>query len=93
MLLELGESLAECHTLLSVLEEEYEDGSSAFIVRSTTQYDAFRIFMAHSDQARARWFSERRCLGRFICVVEHSTRAQNIAKFMEGTSKHMRVLG
>ena len=49
--------LPDCHSLLQVLEEEYQGGAGALIAR--LYYDAFQISITHGDQARARVFAEK----------------------------------
>ncbi|TVY42479.1 SET domain-containing protein [Lachnellula subtilissima] len=80
------ESLANCHSLLRVLEEEYKDGAGALIAR--LYYDAFQISITHGDQARASAFAERAFKSRVICEGEDSPETQNMKGLMEKPAMH-----
>ncbi len=45
------------HSLLQVLEEEYDDDADTLIAR--LYYDVFQISITHGDQARASHFAKR----------------------------------
>ncbi len=55
--------LADCHSLLQVLEEEFHRGASI----ARLYYDAFQMSITHGDQARASVFAERGYKSRVIC--------------------------
>jgi hypothetical protein len=80
------ESLADCHSLLQVLEEEYKDGAGALIAR--LYYDAFQISITHGDQARASAFAERGFRSRIVCEGEDSPETQQIKGLMENPARH-----
>ncbi|TVY51235.1 SET domain-containing protein 5 [Lachnellula cervina] len=80
------ESLADCQSLLRVLEEEYKDGVGVLIAR--LYYDAFQICITHGDQARASVFAERGFRSRVICEGEDSPETQNIKGLMENPATH-----
>ncbi|KAG9237930.1 hypothetical protein BJ875DRAFT_452458 [Amylocarpus encephaloides] len=62
--------LADCHSLLGILEVEYERCDTIHTAR--LYYDAFQIAITHGDQARARVFGERAHRVRVICEGEDS---------------------
>ncbi|KAL3426788.1 set domain-containing protein 5 [Phlyctema vagabunda] len=64
------ESLRDCHSLIQVLDLEFDGCASALVAR--LYYDAFQISIAHGDQARASTFAERAYKARVICEGEDS---------------------
>jgi len=70
------ESLADCHSLLRLLNEEYDGYAGAHLAR--LYYDAFQISIAHGDQARAGVFAERAYKVRFICEGENNPMTQRV---------------
>ena len=80
------ESLADCHSLLQVLEEEYKDGAGVLMAR--VYYDAFQISITHGDQARASAFAEKGYRSRVMCEGEDSPETQQIKSLMENPAKH-----
>lgn len=68
------ESLGDCHSLLQLLNEEYDGCAGALSAR--LYYDAFQISIAHGDQARASVFAERAYKVRVICEGEDSPETQ-----------------
>jgi len=66
----LEESLADCHALLQLLEEEYKGSAGVLIAR--LYYDAFQISVSYGDQARASAFAERGFRSRVIYEGEDS---------------------
>lgn len=78
--------LADCHSLLQVLEEEYHGGAGAAIAR--LYYDAFQISIAHGDQARASVFAERGYKSRVICEGEDSPETRTLKDLMENPADH-----
>lgn len=78
--------LADCHSLLQVLEEEFHGGAGASIAR--LYYDAFQISITHSDQARAGVFARRGYKSRVICEGEDSPETQKVKKLMEYPANH-----
>ena len=79
--------LADCHSLLQVLDQEYSGGAAALIAR--LYYDAFQISITHGDQARGRLFAERGYKSRVICEGEDSPETQKMKKLMENPAGHM----
>jgi hypothetical protein len=51
------ESLADCHALLQVLEEEFKGSAGVLIAR--LYYDAFQISISHGNKAHASAFADR----------------------------------
>jgi len=80
------ESLADCHSLLQLLEEEYQGSASALIAR--LYYDAFQISITHGDQARASCFAERVFRSRIICEGEDSPETQEIKNLIQNPAGH-----
>ena len=78
--------LAGCHSLLQILEEEYNSGAGALIAR--LYYDAFQISITHGDQARASLFAERGYELRVICEGEDSPETRKMKKLMENPAGH-----
>jgi hypothetical protein len=60
-----NECIADCHSLLLFLEEEYKGSAYAGIAR--LYYDAFHISITHGDQARASAFAAKGYKSRVIC--------------------------
>ena len=80
------ESLADCHSLLQVLEEEYKGSAGVLIAR--LYYDAFQISISHGDQARASAFAERGFKSRVICEGEDSPETQRVKSLKENPAGH-----
>ena len=78
--------LADCHSLLQVLEEEYHGGAVASIAR--LYYDAFQISITHGDQARASVFARRAYESRVICEGEDSPETRKVKNLMENPAGH-----
>ena len=51
------ECLADCHSLLQVLEKEYKGSAGSLFTR--LYYDAIQISTTHANQARASVFAKR----------------------------------
>ena len=79
------ESLADCHSLLQVLEEEYKGSAGVLIAR--LYYDAFQISISRGDPARASTFAERGFRSRVMCEGEDSQR-QQIKSLRENPARH-----
>ncbi|KAI9653330.1 MAG: hypothetical protein M1829_001315 [Trizodia sp. TS-e1964] len=80
------DSLADCHSLLQILQEEYKSGPSALSAR--LYYDAFQICIIHCDQARASAFAERGHGARVACEGEDSPETLRIKSMMENPARH-----
>ncbi|KAL2070227.1 hypothetical protein VTL71DRAFT_13253 [Oculimacula yallundae] len=80
------ESLADCHSLLQILNQEYEGSPGALLPR--LYYDAFQISICHSDQARASVFAGRGFETRIICEGEDSPETQRIKSLNEKPASH-----
>ncbi|KAI1763147.1 SET domain-containing protein [Hypoxylon sp. FL1150] len=81
-----GTSLADCRSLLQVLEEEY--GEAAVSSTARLYYDAFQISVAHSDRPRASVFAERAYRARVICEGEDSPLTQRMKRCMDNPASH-----
>ncbi|KAI1773180.1 hypothetical protein F4818DRAFT_423497 [Hypoxylon cercidicola] len=81
-----GASLADCRSLVKLLEEEYGEAPAPDTAR--LYYDAFQISGAHSDRARASAFAERAYRARIICEGEDSPLTQRMKRFMENPASH-----
>ena len=77
--------LADCHSLLQLLEEEFKAG--ALIAK--LYYDAFQISITHSDQARASVFAQRAYESRVICEGRDNPETQRMKGFMEYPANHL----
>lgn len=86
MLSRPGACLADCLSLLKLLEEEYGEAASIFVARAC--YDAFQISVAHSDRSRASAFAERAYKARIICEGEDSPATQRMKRLMENPASH-----
>lgn len=73
--------LQDCHSLLQILEKEFNGNAVALIAR--LYYDAFQISIIHGDQARAYVFAERGYRSRVICEGEDSPESKRM-KFLMG---------
>lgn len=73
--------LADCHSLIQLLEEEYHSNAGASITR--LYYDAFQISITHSDQARVSVFTGRGHKSRVICEGEDSPETRKVKNLME----------
>ncbi|KAI1185169.1 hypothetical protein F5B17DRAFT_45344 [Nemania serpens] len=82
-------SLAACHDLLQLLDEEY--GGVAIALLARLYYDAFQISVAHGDQARASVFAERMYMARVECEGEDSPETQRAKRLMQDPTKHSTV--
>jgi len=79
-------SLADCHSLLQVLEEEYHGGAGALVAR--LYYDAFQISITHGDQARASVFAQRGHKSRVMCEGEDSPETRKMKNLMKNPTGH-----
>jgi len=79
-------SLADCHSLLQVLEEEYRGSASALLMR--LYYDAFQIAIGHGDKGRAVVFAERAYKARAVCEGDDSPDTRRIKCLMENPAAH-----
>ena len=82
----LNDPLADCHSLLQVLEKEYHGGPDALVAR--LYYNAFQISITHSDQARANVFAERGYKSKVICERQDSLETQRVKNLMENAAGH-----
>jgi hypothetical protein len=64
------ESLADCQSLLQLIEAEYSGSAEA--LKARVYYDAFQLAIAHGDQARASVLAERAYKARVFCDGEDS---------------------
>jgi hypothetical protein len=80
------ESLADCRSLLQILEEEYKGGPGALIPR--LYYDAFQISISYGDQVRVRSFAERAYKARVMCEGEDSPDTRRMKSFKENPASH-----
>ena len=80
------ESLADCHSLLQLLEEEYRGDADASIAR--LYYDAFQISITHGDQARASVFAGRAYKSRVICEGEDSPETRKVKNLIDNPAGH-----
>ena len=78
--------LADCHSLLQVLDEEHHRDVGAWIPR--LYYDTFQISITHGDQARASVFAERAYKSRVICEGEDSPATQKVKELMKNPAGH-----
>ena len=78
--------LADCHSLLQIIEEEYKDTTNALIAR--LYYDAFQISITHGDQARASVFAEKGYKSRIICEGEDSLQTLKMKDLMKNPAGH-----
>lgn len=81
-----GDCLADCHSLLQLLDEEYHGGAVSATAR--LYYDAFQISITHGDQARASVFAGRAYKSRGICEGEDSSETRKTKKLMEDPAGH-----
>jgi hypothetical protein len=81
-----SDSLADCHKLLRLLEEEYE--CSAEALKARLYYDAFQICITHSDEARASGFTEKAYKSRILCEGEDSPLTKKMKNFKEKPAAH-----
>lgn len=86
MLSQPGASLADCRSLLRLLEEEYGEAPASSAAR--LYYDAFQISVAHSDRPRASMFAERAYRARIVCEGEDSPLTQRMKRFMDNPASH-----
>jgi SET domain len=86
MMKSLEESLADCHSLLRILEAEYKGSAGVLIAR--LYYDAFQISISHGDQARAGAFAERGFRTRVMCEGEDSPETQRIKSLRDSPARH-----
>ena len=80
------ECLADCHTLLQVLEAEYKDSAVTLFARA--YYDALQICITHSDQARASVFAERGYQCRILIEGEDSPATLKLKDLKENPARH-----
>ena len=81
-----GDCLADCHSLLQLLNEEYHDSAVSAIAR--LYYDAFQISITHGDQARASVFAGRAYQSRASCEGEDSSATQKVKKLAKDPAGH-----
>ena len=81
-----NDCLADCRSLLQVLEEEYHGVADALLAR--LYYDAFQISITHGDQARASVFAQKGYKARVICEGEDSPETGEMKSLMENPSGH-----
>ena len=79
-------SLAGCHDLLQILDEEFRGAAIALLPR--LYYDAFQVSIAHGDQALASAFAERSYMSRVECEGEDSPATQWVKTLMQDPTKH-----
>ncbi|KAI0447430.1 hypothetical protein F4803DRAFT_499645 [Xylaria telfairii] len=79
-------SLAACHDLLHVLDQEY--GGAMIELLARLYYNAFQICVAHGDQARASVFAERSYMSRVECEGEDSPATRKVKGLMQDPTKH-----
>jgi hypothetical protein len=80
------ESLADCHALLQILEEEFKGSAGVLIAR--LYYDAFQISISHGDQARASAFADRGYRSRVMCEGEDSPETRRIKSLRDNPAQH-----
>lgn len=81
-----SDSLADCHSLLQLLDEEYH--GTAVSAAARLYYDAFQISITHGDQARASVFAERAYKSRVTCEGEDSSATRKVKQLMEDPAGH-----
>jgi SET domain len=81
-----NECIADCHSSLLLLEEEYKGSAYAGIAR--LYYDAFQISITHGDQARASAFAAKGYKSRVICEGEDSPLARKMKGLMADPKGH-----
>lgn len=79
--------LPNCHSLLQVLEKEFDGHNGAHAGRLYN--DAFEICVSHGDQARASTFAEKCYKARVSCEGEDSPRAQRMKSLSLAPTDHM----
>ena len=80
------ECLADCRTLLQVLEAEYKD--AALVLSARAYYDALQVCITHGDQARASVFAERGYQCRRIAEGEDSPATAKLKELKENPAGH-----
>jgi hypothetical protein len=81
-------SLADCHLMLQVLDEEYGRGLAGALL-ARLYYDAFQVCIAHGDQARALVFAERAYEARVVCEGEDSPLTQKMKSLTRNPAGHL----
>ena len=79
-------AMADCHSLLQLLEQEYHGSACALFPRM--YYDAFQISVAHGDQARAAAFAECAYKARIVCEGNDSPLTESMRRLMQNLSSH-----
>ncbi|ESZ94009.1 hypothetical protein SBOR_5587 [Sclerotinia borealis F-4128] len=79
-------SLADCHSLLRLIEDEYKGAASVLV--ASVYYDAFQISVTHGDQARASIFAERGYKRKVVCEGEDNPETGRMKGFMERPAMH-----
>ncbi|KAK0779642.1 hypothetical protein LTR02_014355 [Friedmanniomyces endolithicus] len=79
-------SIADCKSLLNLLEMEHGRSGSALFAR--LYYDAFQISIAHGDQARAAVFAKRAYEERVLCEGEDSPSTRKMKDLMRTPTNH-----
>ena len=77
--------LADCRSLLQLLEEEYNGG----VLIARLYYDAFQISITHGDQARASVFARKAHELRVMCEGQDSPETRRMKKLMENPAEHL----
>lgn len=80
------ESLSDCHSLLQILEDEY-DGRPG-ILAARMYYDAFQVTISHGDQARASVFADRAYKLRVLGEGEDSPETRRMHNLARKPSEH-----
>ena len=83
------ECLADRHTLLRILKDEYGEATSPLTAR--LYYDAFQIAISHSDQARASVFAARAYDARMICEGEDSPETRKMKGLKNNPAGHLNI--
>lgn len=81
-----NDSLKDCHSLLHLLEEEYNNCAGASIAR--LYHDAFQISIAHGDLARGSVFAARGYEARAVCEGEDSPETKDLKNLVEDPTGH-----
>ena len=80
------DGLADCYSLLQHVQDEYQDSADIFMGK--VYYDAFQIYIAHGDQARAKVFAERKHQLDIIHLGEDNPDTWESKDLAENPSKH-----
>ena len=80
--------LADCRSLLQLLEEEFNGGAAGALI-ARLYYDAFQISITHSDQARASVFAQRAYESRVICEGQDNPETRRMKRLMGNPAEHL----